>query len=129
MNLAKYKTLEQLAEAVKTYLGLPNITHGKLKIGSAGAVSVSSGAIAYTQAFHEVSTESGTTDNLDSITGGSEGDFLVLRPVSGDAIIVRQGVGGNIIMVDNVTLNAPEDQIFLLHDGTNWIKITHKNNA
>lgn len=129
MNLAKYKTLEQLAEAVRTYLDIQNVTQGKLQIGSAGAVSVSSGAIAYTQAFHEVSTESGTTDNLDSITGGSEGDFLVLRPASGDAIIVRQGVGGNIIMASNFTLNNPSDKILMLCDGANWVEIERANNA
>ena len=70
-------------------------------------LTISSGAITPTQFWHTVDTESdASSDNLDTIAAGFDGEFLLLRPAN-DArtILVRHnqapGATNNILNADN----------------------------
>ena len=76
--------------------------------GSRSTLSISSGAITVTNSWHLVDTEGGaSTDNLDTINGGTSGRVLILSTVSSArAVIVTEAgniyCGGNSITLDSV---------------------------
>ena len=81
--------------------------------GGAGALS---GAGLYTLA-----AASGVTDNLDSVTGLSAGDMVIMFADSGDTITVRHNQGGgNIRTAEGASLTLTGNRyIFGIYDGTN----------
>jgi hypothetical protein len=89
-------------------------------------LTISSGAVEATKSFHKIDTEAdASTDNLDNITGGSDGDILVLTSVSGTRDIVLRHSNGNLRLTDatNFTLGTSADTIMLVFNGTNWLQI------
>lgn len=93
--------------------------------------TITSGAITITQLYHSAAAESGTTDDLDTISidtaalkttdgGNTFRPFVVIRADTGDTITVKHGTG-------NIYLNNAADyalsgnkQLLLFYDGTNW---------
>ena len=91
-------------------------------------VTISAGAIEATGEFLSVAAETGTTDNLDTITGGRSGEIIVLRADTGDMITVGD-LTGNIdlsmamILGDNDTLTLIYDD----ESGT-WLEMSRSMN-
>lgn len=87
------------------------IATGVLALGSIGSSYIS------------VAAESGTADNLDSITGGSEGDEIVLRADTGDTITVVNSSsiatrsGANVSLTGNIHIKL------FCRDGSNWSEL------
>ena len=97
-----------------------------IALETAAELTISSGVITVTQGYHAVETEGGaSSDNLDNIGGGEEGMVIILR-ASNDAhtVVVRTGVGGNIVLNNNISLDDNEKHIILICDGTNWHHFT-----
>ena len=87
-------------------------------------LTISSGAITKTQGYHTVDTESdAATDDLDTISGGSEGDMLLIRAVNSARTVTVKHATGNINCVGDadVVLDDAHDMAFLLYDGSNWM--------
>ena len=88
--------------------------------------TISSGAIAYSCGHMRLDTEgSAATDDLDTITGGTVGDRVVLRiAASARNVVIKDGTG-NIQLFDNrdILLDSTADSIELIYDGTNWLAI------
>ena len=85
--------------------------------------AISGGAITVTTSYTLVTGEGATTDNLDSINGGVEGDILYLRHGStGYTITVRDvtGSGGNIELAGGSSfgLTNARDMLKLLYNGS-----------
>lgn len=102
-----------------------------LNLGAATELTIDGdGAIAVTRSYHSVDTNAdGATDDLSTISGGTEGDVVVLRANnSGRSVVVKNGVG-NILCGADVTLDNVADSITLLYDGANWLKIASSDNA
>jgi len=60
-----------------------------MRLPAATTLTISSGSVAYAQRFHSIDPEgAATVDDLDTITGGSVGDLLLIR-VAGDSDIIR----------------------------------------
>lgn len=99
-----------------------------LHLRNATPLTISNGAITVTQTYHSVDTEGGApTDDLDTINGGSVGDILILRGVSGARdVTIRHGVG-NIYTWDgqNITLESGNLNIVLLvkMSATQWVVV------
>jgi len=88
--------------------------------------TISSGAIAYTCGHIRLDTEgSAATDDLDTISGGTVGDRLVLRISSSTRNVVIKDGTGNIQLYDNkdILLDFTIDSIELIYDGANWLAI------
>lgn len=94
------------------------------------SATISSGAIAYTGAYMVVDTEGGaSSDTLDTISGGTAGDRLLLRGAA---------PGRNIIISDNtVNIQTNNNTNFTLeplhgdsaefyYDGNNWIQTARR---
>ena len=88
--------------------------------------TISSGSVTYSCGHMRLDTEGGlATDDLDTITGGTVGDRVVLRISSSLRNVVIKDGTGNIQLFDNrdILLDFTIDSIELIYDGTNWIAI------
>ena len=98
--------------------GQTAIKKAKLGMGSPTTLTISSGSITPTGMYHYIDTQGGApVDVLSSISGGSVGDLLVLRPYSDShKIIVAMGyVNGPYY-----TLSGTRDVITFVRTSSNW---------
>lgn len=116
------------ATDLKTRLTRSLSAVGNLNFAAATLLTIASGSITATQNFHRVDTESSaSTDNLDTITAGTEGQVLFLRQNNSARDIVIRHAQGNIVCAGgaNVTLSTTADMVILVYDDVidNWICI------
>lgn len=81
-----------------------------------------------------VDAESGTADELFTISGGIAGQYLTLQPAVGDTITILDNSdanGDNIKLSGqrNVALTHIDDRLYLRFDGTYWNEIGRKFGA
>ena len=84
------------------------------------------GIITKTYSHHTVDTfEDAASDNLVTISGGAEGELLLIRAAHTDRTVVIDTGAGNIVNPSgtDITLNDTNDYCLLAHNGTNWIVI------
>lgn len=95
---------------------------GILGFDAAAELTIATGSIAATQTYHTVDTEAdAATDDLDTITGGVEGDELILRAENtARTVVVKNGTGNILLPNGDYTIDDAEKMITLLYDGTNW---------
>jgi hypothetical protein len=95
-----------------------------LELNDQSVVTLSSGVATITHGYHLIAAESGTADDLDtltlSVTGPLTYPFVLLQADTGDTITVKNGTG-------NINLNGGADfslsgekALLLFRDGTNW---------
>lgn len=110
------------------------IIKNRLNFGAGSELTISSGAVTVTASYHYIDTESdASSDNLDNINGGTEGDILIIRStnIARDVVVRDNSVsGGNIYLNDltDFTLTAPGDKLVLFYDGANYTEIARSNN-
>jgi len=105
-----------------------NVIIGVLNLGPTTA-TIAAGVIAASGSYMKVDTEAAAaTDDLDSITGGVDGDILILRAANAARTVVVKD-GTNLKLAGDCTLDNTEDSITLLHDGTNWVETARSNNG
>jgi hypothetical protein len=91
--------------------------------GAAAALTVSGGIITKTQAYHKVEGESAAADDIDTISGGAEGEVLIIRP-NGQAITLKDGTG-NLDLNGDIILSSDDDHIALIYGSDSaWHPIT-----
>ena len=100
------------------------ISDRNINTGPAQPITIAGGVISIDRRFsyYSVSVETGSSDNLDTINGGNEGDLLLLKAADGTKTIVLKDGTGNIITAGSSDLSLDDDDdLALLHyDGTNW---------
>lgn len=103
-------------------------TDGDLNFTADTELTIATGAITIIQNWHNVDTEAdAATDDLDTINGGADGYFLILRPNNtARAVVLRHDVG-NIRCVGNanITLDDDHDIAILVYEGTlaKWLAL------
>jgi hypothetical protein len=106
-----------------------NLNFLKLNIALETATELTldtNGIITKAYSHHTVDTfEDAASDNLVTISGGAEGEVILLRAAHTDRTVVLKTGTGNIINPSgiDVTLNDTNDYCLLAHNGTNWIVI------
>ena len=97
-----------------------SIAAGGIKFPDAGALTVSTGVITATGTFHSVIPESGTSDEIDTINGGTDGMVLILRPDLDTYLIdLKHGTGNIEIQGEtDIRLSNTEEVAWLVYDGT-----------
>lgn len=71
-----------------------------------------------------VDTESGATDDLDTINGGEDGDIIIVSTaVSTRDVTVKNGTG-NLKTNGDCVLGTVNDRIVLMYDGANWCELS-----
>lgn len=100
-----------------------------LNLGLATLTTISSDAIAASGSLHLLRTEGGAaSDQLVTISGGSEGRLLVVQPADlGHTIVVKDNTG-NINLTGDFTMDSPEDSLTLYYSGSQWIEISRSDN-
>ena len=109
-----------------------NYLKNNIGLGAPAELTIATGVIAKTKSFHKVDTEAGgATDDLDSITGGAEGDILVLKATDGTHTVVCKHGTGNLRLdgAADFSLDSADDSITLIYDGTNWLELARSNNG
>lgn len=89
-----------------------------------GELTISSGAITVTGGYHTVDTESdAASDDLDTISGGTDGMYLILQPENGARTVVVKNGTGNIDIGADVNLDDATDAILLIYSGasSSWV--------
>lgn len=89
-------------------------------------ITISTGALAGTKSAIAVAAESGTADILDTLTGLSNDDIVVLYADAGDTITVNHDAGGAdaIHLRHKIDIELSEDvPLILVRRGTEWYEI------
>jgi hypothetical protein len=104
--------------------------NGKTAYPFGGAISLTGGVTTVTDSYHEVTSQSGPSDDLDTLNGGVDGMIVILHPTSGDTITVKDGTG-NIKTATDFAMNAIEDSIMLIYSSAQsaWIEISRSDNG
>ncbi len=89
-------------------------------VRAATTLAIGGGAVTVTQTAHVLEAESGTADDLDTITAAASATFVLLKAAAGHTITVRHGA-------DNISLNGAADFVLsgskgllLFYDGSAW---------
>lgn len=102
--------------------------HQKFRAPRATTQTIATGSITYAGMFQVLDTEgAASTDDLDTISGGGDGDVLILRTASsGRDVTVKNGTG-NIVLKSDFTLATASDKIMLIYDpsisGGSWVEL------
>ena len=126
IDASSVSTTDVLADSVSTKQASISL----FNVGLRQDKTISSGEVSTSNSWIYVGAESGTSDTLETVSGGEEGDFLLIQAQSGDTITVADGVG-NFVLSNNTdeTLDAPQDMIYLRYDGASWVEISFSDNA
>jgi hypothetical protein len=102
---------------------------GFLGLGEPTTLTIASGAVTATRSHHAIDTESAaSTDNLDTINGGVDGDILVLKSVTGSRDTTLRDGNDNLKLAGNFTLTSSFDRIGLIYRSGNWVELFRSNN-
>lgn len=100
-----------------------------MNFGPATDVTISGGAITATRSHMRVDTEGGaSTDDLDTINGGQDGDWLMLRTESSSRDVTMKHGTGNIFCGSDRTLNNVADWILLVNQSSQWRMMAFADN-
>lgn len=96
---------------------------------AATELTIASGAVAITQGVHTVDTEAdASSDALTTITGGTAGQVLQIRPASAArTVILTHGIGSNLIACPggvDLSLAEATDAATLVYNGTQWVVLS-----
>lgn len=106
-------------------------TLSRLVLEDGGTLTIASGVITVTHSRHSVDTESSAaSDDLDTISGGVDGQWLVLRTVNnGRDTVVKHGTG-NISLAGSadLTLATTGHRLVLMYrsTGDTWNELSRK---
>lgn len=106
------------------------ITELNLVIPRSTELTIAAGVITRTGGCHTVDTAAnGASDDLDTISGGDQGDILVLYAENAARTVVLKDGVGNLLLSGNCTLDNTSDIAVLHFDGTNWREIVCTDNG
>tara|TARA_R110000851_G_scaffold305822_1_gene463961 strand:- start:276 stop:2243 length:1968 start_codon:yes stop_codon:yes gene_type:complete len=95
-------------------------------------LGIISGVITATDSVHKVDTEaSASTDDLDTINGGSDGHILILRTNSSARDVTLKDGTGNLFLAGDFTLSRTENSITLKFDDnlSGWVEVSRSDNS
>ena len=105
---------------------------GFLNLATGGDLTLdASGAIAVTASRHRVDTYSAAaSDDLESITGGSVGDLLLLTSVDNGRDVTVKDNGTGFYLAGDFVMSTNVDYILLIKaSATVWVEISRSDNA
>lgn len=87
------------------------------------AIVITAGGVTVTQAYHKVDTEAeAATDDLDTISGGTEGKVLILRSVTASRVVTLKHGTGNLNIGGDIVLDSVVKHVQLIcNEAGNWV--------
>ncbi len=102
---------------------------GDVCFESGNELTIASGAITVTHSLHGVDTEAdASTDDLDTINGGVDGQIVVLKAQDNTRDVVVKDGTGNLRLAGDFTMDNSNDTITLMYIGSTWNEISRSNN-
>ena len=93
-------------------------------------LTIAGGVITATQNYHQVDTEGdASTDDLDTINGGTVGQILIIRAQNDARTVVAKDGTGNLRLNGDFSMNDLDDTLTLIYTGSNWLEIASSNNS
>ncbi len=108
-----------------------NMSLKELKQRDGGELTIQSGVININSSIHNVDTESASpTDDLDTISGGSEGFRLILMANNSGRTVVLKDLTGNLQLNGDFQMTNRADRIELLYDENTdfWYELSRSDN-
>ena len=100
----------------------PDVEVGTLNFTDATELTIATGEVTITQSVHTIDGETDADDDLVTISGGVEGDFLILYPENAARNITLINSTGNILTSNGLDTVIPDDGMAMLYyNGTNWL--------
>lgn len=107
-----------------------SITRNLTMDGTNTTLTIASGAVTATTAFHAIDTESAAaSDDLDTISGGETGQVLYIHAANDARTVVAKDGTGNLKLAGDCTLDNSEDTLTVIYNGTNWLELARSNNG
>ena len=128
-NMKVEKTLLSQDIINKNTLSTKSITLNKLIIPQdQNQIVISGGVITVTNTFHSIRVETGSSDDLDTINGGVDGQILIIRPYDNNDIVIKNNAD-NILCngASDITLNTSKDIAMLIYQSDTWIQLFYSN--
>jgi len=139
-----FDTIDNLGDT--TYLRLDGTNNPVASLASTATITVGTflnltkttdtitvgGAITPTSSYVEIDTNGGgAADDLDTITGGTSGDILILKSANNARVPTIKHGTGNIHLngAADFVLDNVFDRIMLQKEGTEWLQISSSNNG
>lgn len=93
--------------------------------------TLSGGAFTATAVVHELTSQTGTTDDLDTINGGTEGRVCVISPVTGHAITAKDSTGNLNLSGGDFIMDDVNKSMWLRYsdDDDIWYEISRAGDA
>ena len=130
-NMTVEKTLSSQDIINKNTLRTKSITLDKLIIPqNTTQLLITDGIITVTDTFHSVRVQTGSSDDLETINGGVDGQILFIKPYDNNDIVLKNDVDN--ILCDggsDVTLNTSRDIAMLIYQSDTWIQLFYSNTS
>jgi len=122
MSNFNQEIVKQLGEAGKR---LERLEARQSPIKGGTDVTISGGVITASRPYHRLTPQTGTTDDLDTITPPYDSKFLLLHSRSEIYTITVKDGTGNIDIGSDCTLSDPSQSLYLMYDDalSKWIQV------
>lgn len=111
-------------------LGDNDITNMGFQDWNASGYTIAAGAITVTTPVAVVDTEgAAASDNLDTISGGSTWQLLMVVASDDARTVVLKDGTGNLRLTSDFFLTHTDDTILLRKFGANWVEVCRSNNT
>ncbi|MCD7059502.1 DUF2793 domain-containing protein [Pelagibacterium xiamenense] len=90
--------------------------------------TVAAGELTVETSYAVPAPESGTSDDVDTISGGFDGAVLIVTGTAGNTLTFRDGTGNLKLGADRVLDNF-EDSLMLVRRGSDWIELSYADNG
>ena len=115
-----------------TLTGLLTVNGGVTLATLSSILTIAAGVITVTKSHHQTDTEAAAaSDDLDTISGGSDGQLLILC-CNNDArtVVVKNGTGNlKLNVAGDFSLDNSLDYIMFIKRGSNWLELSRSNNG
>jgi len=123
-------TVDFQANAITT-TGAIN-ANGLFSLGSPTELTIATGVVTITKAFHTVGTEAAAaTDDLATVTAAAAGTEITFSGTANAAtqVVTFKDGTGNLQLAGDFVLNTVNSTIKLISDGTNWRELSRSSNT
>lgn len=107
-----------------------SVDGGFLRVPIGATLTIATGAVTASRSRHAVDTEaSASSDDLDTINGGTGGDIIILSAANNARTVVIKDATGNIQAAGDFSLTHAHDTWMGWYDGSAWRELSRSDNT
>lgn len=122
----------EAAGVVSVYADNSNTLGGAYAAPDAGELTIATGAVTVTGTYHTIDTEAdAASDDLDTISGGNDGQVLIIQAENTARTVVAKDGTGNLNLAGDFSLDNTQDSLMLLFSSalSAWVEISRSDNG